>query len=118
MRSAPYSGKRLAKPEKRHPERHHEHHHHLGGNPVIQMIYFPVLFLYLELVFHLFMHTALRYFPIAALFGLSAGFVLTALTISFPRRVNSVLSKLLTFDFKKAKNRVLLSNSTLFRYKE
>ena len=69
-----------------------------GGtsNTLARVLFFPVLFVYLELVLHLYMKMALAYLPIWLLYGLAAGCVCTALTLPFRRRVNGVLIKVLT----------------------
>lgn len=60
-----------------------------------RVMFFPALFLYLELVLHLYMRTALAYFPIYLLFSLAAGLLFSAITLPFRRRVNRVLAKAL-----------------------
>ena len=60
-----------------------------------RVMFFPALFLYLELVLHLYMRTAMVYFPIYLLFSLAAGFLFSAITLPFRRRVNRVLAKTL-----------------------
>lgn len=61
-----------------------------------RIAFFPLLFVYLELVLHLYMKTSMKYFIIYFVFGLAAGFLLTAVTMPFKRAVNRVLAKVLT----------------------
>lgn len=93
MHSASYNGKRVA--SGRGSELHHQTRH--TGNTPLRLLYFPVLFLYLELVMHLYMGAPLAYAPVYIVFGAAGGCVLTALTIPFSRKVNSMLTKVLTF---------------------
>jgi len=66
------------------------------GRTVGRILFFPVLLLYLELALHLYMKTALGYFPIWLMFSFAGGFLLSALTMPFKRKVNRVLVKVLT----------------------
>jgi len=70
-----------------------------GGSQLAQILgrvlFFPVLFVYLELVFHLFMKTNLRYLPIYLLYGIAAGLFFTALTMPWRRGVSRLLTKVL-----------------------
>lgn len=61
-----------------------------------RILYFPLLFVYLELVLHLFMKMEMRYFVIIFVFSLAAGCFCTALTMPFKRSVNRVLAKVLS----------------------
>ncbi len=67
--------------------------------PVLRLIFFPAQLVFLELVFHLYMDTPLSYSPIWTPFGLSAGLILSALTLPFPKAVNRVLMKALSILF-------------------
>lgn len=60
-----------------------------------RVLFFPFLFLYLELVLHIYMKEGLKFAPIYLLYGLAAGFFFSALTLPFKRRVNGVLAKIL-----------------------
>jgi len=64
-----------------------------GDSTLIRVLFFPALFVYLELVLHICMGMELKYFPILLLFGAAAGLVVTALTVPFKRRANHVLTK-------------------------
>ena len=66
-----------------------------ASNVLVRVLFFPVLFVYLELVLHVYMGTELKYLPIWLLYGLAAGCVCSALTLPFKRRVNGVLTKVL-----------------------
>ena len=58
-----------------------------------RFIFFNVLFLYLELVLHVYMGTDLRYAPIYVIYSLAAGSFFAALTMPFPKAVNGILCK-------------------------
>ena len=63
---------------------------------LLRVLFFPVLFVYLELVLHISMKTNLAYIPVYLVFSIAAGLLFSALTLPFRRRVNSVLTKVLT----------------------
>ena len=46
-----------------------------ASNALVRVLFFPVLFVYLELVLHVYMGTELKYLPIWLLYGLAAGCV-------------------------------------------
>ena len=60
-----------------------------------RIVFFPLLFVYLELVLHLHMGTNMKYFIIYLLFSLSMGCLFSAITMPFKRKVNRVLVKVL-----------------------
>ncbi|MGI5963140.1 MAG: LTA synthase family protein [Lawsonibacter sp.] len=62
---------------------------------VLRVLFFPALFLYLEVVLHVSMKCNLAYLPIYLVFSIAAGLVVSALTIPFHSRVNHILSKVL-----------------------
>lgn len=71
-----------------------------GGDEVViqtmaRTLLFPVLLIYLELVFHIYMKTALAYTPVYLIFGIAGGFFLSALTLSWSRTVNAFAAKIL-----------------------
>ncbi len=68
-----------------------------AGGRVARLLFFPLLFPYLELVLHLHMKMSLAYLPIWLLFGMAGGLVLTALTIPFSKTVNHILSAVLAW---------------------
>lgn len=72
-----------------------------GRSQLVQTLYrvlfFPGLFLYLELIFHIYMGAAMQYFPIFFLFGMAAGLFFSALTLPFKRLANDILTKVLSF---------------------
>ena len=83
---APYSGKRTLHGSSS-----------TGASQIAgRFLFFPLLFLYLELILHIHMGSAMRYLPIYVLFSLSAGFLFTSLTMPFRPRINSILMKVLT----------------------
>lgn len=61
-----------------------------------RILYFPLLFVYLELTLHLFLKMSMRYFVIIFVFSLAAGCTCTAITMPFRRSVNRVLAKTLS----------------------
>ena len=73
--------------------------HHYSGKPgygdlrkqVFRFLVFPLEFLFLEGLLHLYMGAPLKYAPIWVLFALAAGLFFSALTMFFPRKVNMVL---------------------------
>ncbi|MEA4933135.1 MAG: LTA synthase family protein [Lawsonibacter sp.] len=88
MSSYAYSGKRVSGGHGASGREGTKRTHTLG-----RILFFPVLFLYLELVLHVSMGAALGYAPIFVLFSVAAGFLFSALTQPFPRRVNRFLTK-------------------------
>ena len=64
-----------------------------GDGRLGRLLFFPVLFLYLELVLHIYMSTALHYAPIYLLYGLAAGFFFAALTLPFSELANHIVAK-------------------------
>ena len=70
---------------------------HSAGGRVARLLFFPLMFPYLELVLHLHMKLSMAYLPIWATFGVAAGLLLTALTIPFHKTVNQVLSLILSW---------------------
>ena len=60
------------------------------------LLYFPVMFVYLETAFHIYMEMDLRYFPIYLFFGISAGCVCTLLIVNFPEKINRIVCYALT----------------------
>lgn len=86
-----YSGKRVyAKTEIR------SHGRREGNNTLLRVLFFPVLFFYLELVLHIRMGMKLSYLPVILVFSLAAGLVCAALTMPFRRKINNILTVLLT----------------------
>ena len=56
------------------------------------ILYFPILLLYLELVFHLYMRLRMAYFPIIACFAVSLGMLVSALVNCFSKRTRHILT--------------------------
>ena len=94
MRSSSYSGKRIY-----NNRGSSDYARSGGGHILLRVLFFPVLFLYLELVLHISMKTNLAYLPIYLVFSVAAGLFFSALTLPFRRKVNSVLTKVLTVLF-------------------
>ncbi len=61
-----------------------------------RVLLFPALLFYLELVLHIYMKTSLAYMPVYVVFSLAAGLFFSALTLAWPPKVNSVISKILS----------------------
>ena len=106
-----YNGKRVSgsssqpQPSGRRPRRSH---HRTAINlpemrvsrdvqPILRLLFFPLLFLYEELVLHIAMGSTLAYLPIYLFFSIAGGLVVAALTIPFPYRVNQFLTRFFTF---------------------
>lgn len=65
-------------------------------SPWVTMLFLPMVLVYLEVVFHLYMGLESKYLPIMILFGAAAGFGLTLCILPFPKWVNTVLTYLFT----------------------
>ena len=94
MRSNFYNGKRVYNSRKASDYGQSE-----AGHTLMRVLFFPALFLYLELVLHVSMKANLAYLPIYLVFSVAAGLFFTAITLPFRRRVNSILTKVLTVLF-------------------
>ncbi len=70
-----------------------------GIQTLLRVLFFPILLLYLELVLHIYMKTNLSYLPIYLVFSLAAGFLFSAITLPFRRRLNGILVKVLAIFF-------------------
>ncbi len=90
MRSRGYTGKRVYGGANRSR----------GDSQALQtlgrVLFFPVLIFYLELVLHIAMGYQLKYLPIYLFFSVSAGLILSALTLPFSRLANQVIIKVLS----------------------
>ena len=78
-----YTGRRRLLPERR-------------GSLTVSHLFFPLAFLYLELVLHIAMGLSLRYFPIFLLFALSIGALCAALLGLLPERGRRVAAPVLS----------------------
>ena len=58
-----------------------------------RILFFPLLFVYLELMLRLHMHMSMKYFIIPFVFSLAAGCLFAALSMPFKRKVNRILTK-------------------------
>ena len=67
-----------------------------ASNLIVRLAFFAAVFMYLELVLHIYMDMSMKYTPIHILFGIAGGLVCSALTMPFSRKVNAVLTKVLT----------------------
>lgn len=94
MYSGSYSGKRVSTNHSRGGKQASR-----SGNLVLRLLFFPILFVYLELLLHIFMGTLLTFVPIYTVFGIAAGCLFTALTLPFHRPINDILMKVAAFFF-------------------
>lgn len=60
------------------------------------ILFFPLMFVYLELVFHLSMGLQMKYFPIFLFFAISFGFIISIFTLLFNKTVNKIITYLFT----------------------
>ena len=67
-----------------------------GFQTLGRVLFFPLLLFYLELVLHIAMGNQLKYIPIYLIFSISAGLILSALTLPFSRLANQVIIKVLS----------------------
>ena len=61
-----------------------------------RVLFFPVQLFYLELVLHIAMGNQLKYIPIYLIFSISAGLILSAITLPFSRLTNQILIKVIS----------------------
>ena len=94
MHSGSYSGRRVASDPNSSPAKRKN-----GGNPLLRLVFFPLLFVYLELFLHLFLSMPLKFSVIHSIFGIAAGFLFTAFTLPFRRKINRIVMKVFTFLF-------------------
>jgi len=66
-----------------------------AAQTMLRVAVFPFLFVYLELILHIYLGAPLKYIPVYFVFGVSAGLLFSTLTLAFKRRVNGILSKVL-----------------------
>ena len=90
-------GKRVYKPSRSAGSRGVATQDAIRAKRIGRILYFPLLFVYLEVVLHLHMKIGVKYFAIFFCFALAAGFFVTAITMPFKRKVNRILSKVLSF---------------------
>ena len=57
----------------------------------MELFFYPILLLYLETVFHLYMGLSMKYFIVFGGFAIVFGFILHALTYGFPKKVRNIL---------------------------
>ena len=70
-----------------------------GGNPLLRLVFFPLLFIYFEFFLHVFLSMPLKFTVIHVMFGIAAGFLFTAFTLPFRRKVNRIVMKSITVLF-------------------
>lgn len=79
---------------------HHRERRYEGPLGLIQslgmILFFPLMFVYLEVVFHLYMGLAMKYAPIMILFGISLGLILSLFTINFGHLANKIIAYIIT----------------------
>ena len=56
-----------------------------------EVLYVPILLVYLEIAFHIYMDMNLEYAPVYVLFALSFGFLLSAICVALPKIVNRIV---------------------------
>ena len=56
-----------------------------------EILYFPIVLLYLEIVFHLYMGMDMAYLPAFGTFAVAMGMIFSAVLVIFPKGVNRVL---------------------------
>ncbi len=72
----------------------HSHGEPAGAGPgrtAFRVLFFPLQFLFLELVLHIRMGAPLSYLPVWLVFSLAAGLFFSVLTLPFPSGVNRIL---------------------------
>lgn len=94
MHSGSYSGKRVSFDAGSRPSKRKN-----GGSPLLRLLFFPLLFIYLEFFLHVFLSMPLKFTVIHAVFGIAAGFLFTAFTLPFRRKVNRIVMKIFAFIF-------------------
>ncbi len=60
------------------------------------ILYFPIMFFYLELAFHIYMGEGIRYFPVWLFFSVSMGFFFALFAINFSKKANRIITCVLT----------------------
>jgi len=59
------------------------------------LLFFPVYFIWLEIILHIFMQMDLKYFPIYIAHGLMYGFIFSLITLVWPKKISLVIGKVL-----------------------
>ncbi len=59
------------------------------------LLFFPVLFVWLELVLHIFMKMDLKYFPIYLMHGIMYGCIFNFITFIWPKKISLIVGKVL-----------------------
>ena len=61
-----------------------------------EIFFFPLVFIYLEIAFHIYMRLSLKYIPVYLLFSIPVGCVCSLLTMNFTRKANRIIAYVLT----------------------
>lgn len=56
-----------------------------------EVLYFPIVLLYLEIVFHLYMGLDMTYLPAFGTFAVAMGFIFSAILVLFPKMLNRII---------------------------
>lgn len=80
------------------------------------ILYFPLMLLYLEFVFHIYMGEGLRYFPVWLIFSISLGLFFSLFTLNFGYNVNLFITEILTILFSVVFCAELLTKKILASY--
>ena len=62
----------------------------------LELFYFPMALIYLEVMFHIYMRLDMKYIPVYLLFSVPAGCICTVLSIQCSRKINLTVTALLT----------------------
>ena len=60
------------------------------------LLYFPIMFIYLEFAFHIYMKLSMKYMPLIVFFAISMGFVCAAIVSTPFKKFNRVMAVILT----------------------
>ena len=60
------------------------------------LLYFPIMFIYLEFAFHIYMKLSMKYMPLIVFFAVSMGFVCAAIVSTPLKKFNRVMAVILT----------------------
>lgn len=61
-----------------------------------EILYFPILLLYLEVVFHMYMGLEITYLPAFGVFAIALGMIFSAILVMLPKRVNRIVKLVLS----------------------
>ncbi len=60
------------------------------------ILFFPLMFVYLEIVFHISMELQMKYLPIFVFFAISFGFIISIFTLLFNKTINKIITYFFT----------------------